>query len=107
MCVCVCVEKACTQKAAEKDHQTKAKLHFICCSILGICSHMSYGRSHMSYGRLLVWGKCNHQTVFAGFEYGSWGIGFGGPPSAMKVPWPLILLATHMRYDQLLGISFI
>lgn len=80
MCVCVCVEKACTQKAAEKDHQTKAKLHFICCSILGICSHMSYGRSHMSYGRLLVWGKCNHQTVFAGFEYGSWGIGFGGPP---------------------------
>ena len=41
---------------------------------------MSYGRSHMSYGRLLVWGKCNHQTVFAGFEYGSWGIGFGGPP---------------------------
>ena len=31
----------------------------------------------------------------------------GDPLSAMKVPWPLILLATHMRYDQLLGISFI
>ena len=28
--------------------------------------------------KLLVWGKCHHQIGFAGFEYGLWGIGFGG-----------------------------
>ena len=38
---------------------------------------------------LLVWGiiKCGGSPIgFAGFEYGLWGINFGGPLSVMKVP---------------------